>query len=276
MSHIHTPETPPQERPGLPMLPKGVPTLARHLDWALRFITERCQCQLTHADTLHLGNAVAALEALPKVPSATRRIGDTDYMTDEAGRLEPISLVKAPKLLEDDLVRRIAQGAISVNHSLGRFKTMSFWEAQSLLDTLAAEHNVTPSSRRGDIYLYSYDRKWKVSVTSQENITFGPTIEVAKQLLIEWLDDEQASPELKSTITDAFQINDQKRLRVGEILRLRGRNNPHPKWQAAMRVISEAMETIGSREYLRVYRRDAGGTYRLLALDLSSVERAAV
>jgi hypothetical protein len=42
-----------------------------------------------------------------------------------------------------------------------------------------------------------------------------------------------------------------------------------------MRAVAEAMEVIGTREYMRFYERDVSGDYRMISVDFASVERAA-
>jgi len=261
--------------PGLPLVADGAPTLARHLGAMLGLIARRPDLELNVGDAAAYVDAIAALATLPSAAATRREIDGVEHWRDEDGRWVPVTLIRTAKQLEDGLVRIIATGALSLSLSLSRFKTMSFAEALGLIELIASKHNVTLTGKRGDIYLYSHDREWMVSVTGQDKVTFDPSIAIAQQMLSEWLSAEDASADLKAIVAQAFALDEQKRLRVQEILRLRRYDVQHPKWKAAMDVIAQSMETIGKREYLRVHRRNAAGGYVLVPLDLASVERSA-
>lgn len=258
--------------PDIPPLPPGAPTLARHLARWLEYARNTCQCPIGDADEAAYAEAVAVLAALPIAERQSADIGGAVHWRDEDGRWVPESLIHIAKQLEDDVVRTIATAALCLSESLSRFKSLSFAEAQALLGQLAADHGVILGGKRGDVYLYSFDRGLRVSVTSQDRVTFGPTIEIAKQLLNEWLQEEEASAELKAIVASAFALDEQKRLRVSEILRLRRYQVGHPKWVQAMAVIAQSMEPMGKREYLRCHIRDKSGVYTMVPLDLSAVK----
>jgi len=162
-----------------------------------------------------------------------------------------------------------------VNGTLKRFKSLSFIEGQALLDVLATDYDVKLGGRKGNVHLYTYDRRFKVEIANQDRITFNAGIEVAKALFQEWLRDADASEEIKVIVGKAFELDDQKRLRAQEILRLSKYQIQHPTWHKAMRAVAEAMEVIGTREYMRFYERDVSGDYRMISVDFASVERAA-
>ena len=251
----------------IPVLPAGAPTLAKHLRWALDYIAASDLApEAGHA----FWDALDALKALPTVPDAREIVGDKVFYREEDGRLTPEALVKPAKLMEDLFVRTVAAGALSIHASLSRFKALSFSEAQALIDAVARDYGVTMGGKGGNVSFFTHDRPFQVQIQVQERITVGATIEVAKAALNEYLAEAQASDEVKAIITSAFGIDDQGRVRVAELVRLRRLNITHPKWLAAMRAIDDAMDTAGKAIYLRGTRRTADGRYELVPLDLAS------
>lgn len=251
----------------IPPLPPGAPTLARHLHWALGYIMA---FELDDAAGTPFSDAFAALFSLPTVPAATETLGDKVLWRDEEGGYLPANLVKPHKMLEDEFVRTVAAGALAINASLSRFKAMSFSEAQALLDTVARDYDVQMGGRAGNVSFFTYDRAFQVQIQVQERITVGATIDIAKAALNDYLAEAEASDEVKAIITSAFGIDDQGRVRVAELVRLRRLHITHPKWLAAMKAIDDAMETAGKAIYLRVKRRGGDGRYTLVSLDLAS------
>ena len=251
----------------IPKLPAGAPTLARHLHWALDYIAAG---GLAPEAGNPFEDALDALAALPSVPDAREVHGDKVFWREEDGRLTPEHLVKPEKLLEDAFVRTVAGGALAISASLSRFKALSFSEAQAVIDTIASGYGVTMGGKAGNTGFFTHDRAFKVQIQVQERVTVGPTIEVAKAALNDYLAEAEASDEVKAIINSAFGLDDQGRVRVAELVRLKRLNIAHAKWRAAMAAIDDAMETAGKAIYLRVYRRNGQGKYDLIPLDLAS------
>lgn len=263
---------PPLPQP--PTLPPSAPTLARHLAWALDRLRGQMQEGLDPPDGEDIARfeaGCAALAALPVAAPATTQLDGRTYWRDEDGRLVPEGLVKAQRLLEDELVRGIAAGALGVSGILARFRGYSMAEAAAYLAQLAQDYGADAKGGNGNISFFSYDRAWKVTVTRADRISFGPEIQVARTLIADFLAAEDGSDTLKALITRAFGLDREGTIRVAEVLRLRTYEITHPQWQAAMRAIGDSIRTAGTAEYLRVYRRGEDGRYEQIPLDLASV-----
>lgn len=256
--------------PAAPGLPAGVPGLAHHLSWALGQIREMA----SGSDVADLAGpyqeAVAALEALPTVPSGTVKVQGQWMWRDERGALLPDSVVRVTDKLTDEVVRTIATGAIGISGILSRFRERSLAEVYDLL-ALLAQHYGVERTGRGSVTLPTVDGLWQLKVVNTDRIDFGPEIAAARDLLEEYLAEQPAGEDLKVLIRHAFGLDRPGDVRAAEILRLRRYEIAHPKWQAAMRAITDAMRSVGAKEYLRVYRRDApGGEWRLVPLDVAA------
>ncbi len=251
----------------IPALPPGAPTLARHLHWALGYITA---LGLGPQGTQPFTDALDALKAIPAVPLARLDIDGVPYWRDEEGAMLPERLIKPGKLVEDLFVRTVAAGALATHGTLGRLKAMSFSEAAALIDALASQYGVKVGGKVGNVSFFSYDRAWKVQISVQERLAVNANIEAAKAALNEWLAEAEASDEVRALVNAAFGLGDQDGVRVAELVRLKKLPIDHPKWKAAMAAIDDALEPACKAQYLRVYQRRPDGKYVQIALDLAS------
>jgi len=268
--------------PPPPALPPGSPSLARHLHAALRALCQTWNEDVieTTTDTFDLvvgayHGGLAALAALPALKPPTVSIGEKVYYEEEDGSLTPEGVMRPQRVLEDDFVRTVAAGALAVNGSLGRYKKMTLSEGYGLLGVLGQDYGDTRINAGTRVTFHTIRRDWRVEITSADRIAFGPTIAIAQSLLNEWVRAEEGSEVLKAAITSAFGLDDQGRLRVSEVLRLRRYKIDHPKWKAAMEAIADAMVVTGAREYVRIYQRQPDGSYRQIPLDLAGVGKEA-
>ena len=254
----------------VPALPDGAPSLARHLAWALTYIRHLQRPMALPSDLESYGEAVAALEAIEGVAAPTQEIGGRRYWARDDGTLVPDELVRPEWRLEDEIVRRIATGALGVNGILGRFKSRSMAEVYGYVELLAQEYGVAETGK-GSVTLHSYDRSLRVQIASADKLSFGPEIHVARGLLLDYLAAEPGSDALKAVVQGALGLDRQASIRPREVLRLRAYEIGHETWQEAMRAIDASLRSSGTARYLRVYRRDEGGRWVQIPLDLASV-----
>ena len=254
----------------VPALPDGAPSLARHLAWALKFIGCLQPPMTLPGDLESYGEAIAALEAIEGVAAPTQEIGGKRYWARSDGSLIPDDLVKAEHRLEDEVVRRIATGALGVSGILGRYKAYSMAEVYGYVELLAQEYGGGKTGK-GSVTLGTYDGTWRVQIASADKITFGPEIHVARGLLLDYLAAEPGSDALKAVVQGALGLDRQASIRPREVLRLRAYEIGHETWQEAMRAIDASLRSSGTARYLRVYCRDEGGRWVQVPLDLASV-----
>ncbi|NYZ12859.1 DUF3164 family protein [Azospirillum sp. RWY-5-1] len=252
-------------------LPDGVPTAARHLH-AILIATAACGA-LAHMDDAGraaFAEACGWLAALPSAGSPTVEANGKLFWPDEDGSLIAAGLVKPAKMLEDGFVRTVVTGALNTRATLAKLKALTFSEAQSLIGILGVEHGVEMGGKAGNVSFTTFDRRYKVQISAQDRLAVGPSIEVAKRALQDWLAEAEAGEEVRALINAAFGLDDQGRVRATELVRLRRLHITHPKWRAAMAAIDDALEVAGKAIYLRVYERRDDGRYDLIPLDLAN------
>lgn len=195
-------------------------------------------------------------EAAAPQPGVTVLNGKT-YMADTGGRLVPQELVKPEHLLEDQTVRKIVAFAEDLNAQITRFRGHTFEDVVTFVELLQAQYGGSRGGAKGNITLTSYDGCLKVVVQVQDLLTFGPELQVAKGLVDEcitaWAED--ARPEIRALVEHAFQVDKEGRINRAALFQLRRLDIDDERWQRAMEALSDAIRVIGSKEYVRFYKR---------------------
>lgn len=199
-------------------------------------------------------------------------IGGKTFMADAGGRLVPLDLVKPEHKLEDETVRKIVGHALDLNAQIGRFRGHTFDDVNSFIELLSAEYGGRRGGKKGNVTLTSYDGTLKVTVQVQDQMAFGPELQVAKELVDECITawSAGASDEIRALVEHAFQVDKEGRINRAALFQLRRLAIKDEQWLAAMAALGEAIRVIGSREYVRFYRRpDARGAWQAVTIDVA-------
>jgi hypothetical protein len=110
-------------------------------------------------------------------------------------------------------------------------------------------------------------------VAQQDSITFDERLQVAKALIDKcikkWSDGADAN--LLALVNDAFQVDKTGNVSIRRVLGLRSLDIDDRDWKKAMDAISESVQVVGSKSYLRVYERNEAGDYLPISLDVAGV-----
>lgn len=196
------------------------------------------------------------------------------YLMDVKGRLVPERLIKDHEKLEDQTVRKILAYAEDLNAQIARFRGHTFDDVSSFMDILAEQYGASKGGTKGNVTLTSYDGCLKVVVQVQEFLTFGPELQVAKQLfdacISRWAKDVDGK--VRALVDHAFQVDKEGRINRQALFGLRRLEIDDEDWQAAITALNDSIRTQGSREYVRFYKRsDPRGRWAAVTIDLASV-----
>jgi len=188
------------------------------------------------------------------------------------GNLEPESVIKPQHLLEDETVRKIVGYAQDLSEQIARFKGHSFEDIGLFMSLLQGEYSETRGGQKGNMTFMSHDGLLKVTVQVADNVVFGPELHVAKVLIdeciIEW--SENAREELKAIVLDAFDTDKEGKISQTKIFGLLRLDIADERWKRAMEAIRDAMRVVGSKTYLRAYRREGfDGPWKAITIDLA-------
>lgn len=180
-----------------------------------------------------------------------------DYMQDAQGRMVPLANVKPQDKIRDDLVKHIAKDATELALKLERFRLDCMTAVDDYVDLLRQEYGVKLGGKKGNVQLISYDGTLRLTASVDERLDFGPELTAARELITECLAEWSADsrPEIQTLIQDAFREDKQGRLSASRILGLRRLDITDARWQRAMTAISDAVQVVDTKRYIRVHRR---------------------
>ncbi|WP_424682954.1 DUF3164 family protein [Frateuria sp. YIM B11624] len=202
---------------------------------------------------------------LIEIPAGHRR--------DAQGRLVPESKIKPIDKTRDELVRELYAEAEDLNRRMRAFKARVHQDIAAFVQLSAEQYDVKLGGDKGNVHLTSFDGEFKVLRAMAELITFDERLQSAKDLidecLREWTAD--ARPEVALLVQDAFRVDATGKIRTGAVLALHRLDIQDERWQRAMTAISEAVQVVGTKSYVRFYKRDANGQYKALSLNIAEV-----
>lgn len=196
-----------------------------------------------------------------------------ECMRDSAGRYVPLSAVRATDMLEDQTVRKIIGYAEDLSAQVARFRGHTFDDVGTFLEILAEKYGAQRGGKKGNIQLTSFDGTLKVTVQVQDQIAFGPELQIAKSLVDAFIVKEAAgaTDNIRALVEHAFQVDKEGRINRAALFQLRRLSIEHPDWQAAMEALSDAIRVIGSKQYVRFYRRNGTqGRWEPISIDLAA------
>lgn len=200
----------------------------------------------------------------PKIPEGYRKNANGDLVLLEN--------IKAIDLIRDELVLGIAERAQIKSGELADFRNQVFDEIEAFVQDSAARFKAKMGGQKGNLTLFSFDGQFKVQVANQDNLTFDERLQVAKTLIDKcikkWSDGADAN--LLALVNDAFQVDKAGNVSIRRVLGLRQLDIQDKDWKKAMDAISESIQVVGSKRYVRVYERAEAGDYRPISLDVAS------
>jgi len=195
-----------------------------------------------------------------------------EFMISATGGFDPIDTVKDQRKLEDDTVRKCIEFAEKLNAQISRFRGHTVADLGALDAILAEKYNTKIGGKKGNRTYQTYDGLMQIKVQVADEITFGPELQVAKNLidacLIEWSADSR--PEIQLAITSAFNTDKEGQVNRANILKLLTLEISDERWVSAMEAIRDAIRITGSKEYVRFYRREnQKAAFTAITIDLA-------
>ena len=196
------------------------------------------------------------------------------YWRDAKRTLTPVDLLREIDIQRDALVGDLVVQAIQVSEYLRQLKLAAFGDIQAFKELSAEQYDVCVGGKKGNVTLHSYDGRYKIQLAVQDRIAFDERLQAAKALIDECLKDwvQGARPEIHSIIDQAFAVDKEGNINTGAVLSLRRLNIGDTRWIKAMEAIGEAVQVIGSRQYVRFYERVGDSDqYVPISLDIAGV-----
>lgn len=196
------------------------------------------------------------------------------FWRDAKGCLVPESMIKPIDRTRDELTKDLGARAKQMSATLREFKTAVFGDINAFIDLSAEQYDVKLGGKKGNLTLYSFDGAFKVQVAIAEHMVFDERLQAAKHLIDECIIDwsQGSRDEIKVLVQSAFDTDKEGKINTGRVLGLRRLDIRDEKWQMAMKAISESLQVVGSKEYIRFYERiGSSDQYQPISLDIAAV-----
>ena len=195
------------------------------------------------------------------------------YMQNAQGYLIPVSQVRPVDIARDELVREKMDKIKVLQAQMREVKRSLLSDIDAFVQLSGERYGVSLGGVKGNVSLLSYDGKYKLNRDYGQLLAFDEGLQAAKELidgcLRRWCKDSR--PELKAVVEQAFRVDKKGRINTGAVLSLRRIEIDDPEWQEAMKAITESLQVLDSRVYVRAYERDASGAYQPVSLDFAGV-----
>lgn len=195
------------------------------------------------------------------------------YMEDRKGRLVPVEQIDEHDIEMDAFVRAQVKKAKELRETLKLFKQNAFDDCYAFMNLLAEKYERKIGGQKGNVTFSTFDGELQIRIAVQDTLTFGPELQIAKQIIDECLNDwaKHANQNLRTLITDAFEVDKEGELNTGRILSLRRIKIKDERWEQAMDAISESLRIAVSKTYINFREKDKIGKYNNISLDLAGV-----
>ena len=198
---------------------------------------------------------------------------DKQFMTDSQGREVPVSMVKDIDILRDQTVKAIMTKTFAMRDALKSFKQGIWSDIQEFLSLSSEQHGIIWGGKKGNITLTTYNGQYMLKIAVNDNLQFNEKLQIAKQLIDECIKEwaTGARPALRALIDNAFAVDKQGNISTARVLGLRRLDISDPKWLKAMQAITDSVQVVSSKTYMRFYERQEDGSYKQIPLDIAAV-----
>lgn len=196
------------------------------------------------------------------------------YKTNRFGHLVPVEKIAEVDLLRDELVNEALGRGSALREEMQGFKSRLLGEIAALAEISAERYGVKLGGRKGNMTLLSYDGLKKVQYSVQDVMSFNEGLQAAKALIDELLHEWTASAnaDLRALINSAFDVDKEGNISTARILALRRVKIEDERWHQAMDAISDALEVVLTRAYVRLYERSSEeAPWQAVSLDLAKL-----
>ncbi|NOQ30015.1 MAG: DUF3164 family protein [Helicobacteraceae bacterium] len=201
---------------------------------------------------------------------------DKEHWLNKKGEGVHPDLIRADEKIKDETVEKLLEKALDVSKTLKDFKLEAYADAEDYFSLLLQNYNLDAksNSKKGNITLENFSGTQKIQLANVDRISFDEKLSIAKLKIDECLHEltEGSSPEIKTLITKAFEVDKKGDVNAKKILELKAYEISHPLWIEAMRIIDESIEIVGSKSYIRFYTREnVTDAWKQVPLDISGV-----
>ncbi len=198
------------------------------------------------------------------------------FWTNKRGEQVHEDMVPLEEQLKTELVIDLTEEALDATAMLKNFKIEVVRKIEEYMEMMRDKYGLDPmkSSGKGNVTLQTFDGLRKVQVQVATHIDFDEKLTLAKEKLDEYfnLKTKDSDPEIRTLITKVFDVDKKGNVNAKQILSLKSYKITHPVWLEAMAIIDESIEIVGSKSYIRFYKREKiDDPWRAISIDFAAI-----
>ncbi|MBF0374803.1 MAG: DUF3164 family protein [Alphaproteobacteria bacterium] len=212
---------------------------------------------------------------MSKIPTGAVQIDGRYFLLDPKGKWTPVDHIAARDLIAHELVHETLDYAEDLAAEVARFKSHAVGGIGAYDALLDQEYGVkAPGGAKGNRTLTTYDGARMIKVAVADRIQLGPELQAAKTLLDELVRERGAGgdPIMMTLVNKAFALDEEGKIDVPAIMALARLEVPDERWPNIQRAIRDSVRVVGTKPYLRFYRRNEAGKYDLIPIDIAAAE----
>lgn len=210
---------------------------------------------------------------IKKLLGLVKSPAEPEYVTNSHGNTVPLECVQEIDKIRDAFIKRWIPRVKAERARLETLKTEAFEEFAEFLSISMAEYGVKSGGEKGNATITSYDGQYKMTRTMADCLTFDERILAAQNLINECLTEwgKESRPELAIIVEHAFRRDKSGNLSTSAVLSLRRHKIKDERWLRAMDAISDSLQVVLSKSYIRFYEADGNGGWKNISLDFAKI-----
>ena len=193
------------------------------------------------------------------------------HWIDPQGNPVPAKYVDKVDKLRDRLVGKLTRRAGQISETLGKFRADAFADVEKYLSAVEEIYGVSARNPGGNKILADFSQTAKVEIKVNNVVGFDDRIVLAKGIIDEctkrW--SVGGDDRVKLLVDYAFKVDKQGNLDRDLILGLRKLDIKDKNWRKAMEILSDSLRIVGTRAYIRFWKKNEAGAWETLPLDIA-------
>ncbi len=195
----------------------------------------------------------------------------TAYMVDAEGNEVPLKYISKHDLKRDKLVSGIIAKVQKANRELAELKKSVIKDVDDYLAEVADDYN---EKWQGNTSLTDFSGNSQIEVKVSKKLEFDERLNIVKQKVDNYIKSlvKNSNKDLVMLITKAFKVDNKGNVDTKQILSLKSYNIDNPEWQAAMKLIDDAVRISSSKRYFHFRVKGNEGDLETITLNFSQIE----
>jgi len=191
-------------------------------------------------------------------------------MIDPNGNTIPVEYLDPNLVMRDQLVNSLFSQAIQHRMILQNFKQSVKEQVKQYLNDLANQYN---EDWKGNTAIYNFAQDRQIEINISEFQQFDEKLQIAKQKIDKCVSawSEGSRKEIKTLITDVFQLDKKGNINTKRVLGLRQYKFDDPLWTEAMELISDSIVVSNTKQYINFKKKNKEGKWINISLNWSNL-----